>query len=353
MIYENCDPYSLDGPRAIVLGHLGQRKEFSPSAGAACPDHSDGGRWSTQSGDCAHPGSLATDGPIMAPAIFGPSPAGIGKGCASSRPSSQDSGTENRCGGRGDPAHDPFPCDPLEHLQHGQGSRSERSDDPPNLEAAQPQTSSGQDLQTQPRQTLYREALRHCWSVSESAGQVPGFVRGREESNPGPRPNPAGSADEEGSLWDNDPRLQTSWHHHVVCSPPYARRQGHRRLYAPPPPSRIYSVPQDNRRPDALRSRPSSNCGQLQDSQTSPRQILAAATPSFSSSLHAHFQFLAKPGRTLVSRTDQQTDSSWLLPERAGVGRRDQRLRKQSQPEPSGVCLERTRGTHFGQSGQM
>ena len=41
----------------------------------------------------------------------------------------------------------------------------------------------------------------------------------REEPDPGAGPHSAGSANEEGTLRDDDPRLQAPWHHHPVRRP--------------------------------------------------------------------------------------------------------------------------------------
>src|SRR4029077_402069 len=55
------------------------------------------------------------------------------------------------------------------------------------------------------------------------------------EPNPGTRPHPARSADEEGPRWDDDPRLQTPWHNDAVRRPQCARWHRHRPQHAVPP----------------------------------------------------------------------------------------------------------------------
>src|SRR6202023_1685875 len=61
--------------------------------------------------------------------------------------------------------------------------------------------------------------------------------------NPGTRPHPARSADEEGPRWDDDPRLQTPWHNDAVCRPQCARRHRHRPQHAAPPAPGVHPLP--------------------------------------------------------------------------------------------------------------
>jgi len=42
-------------------------------------------------------------------------------------------------------------------------------------------------------------------------------VCGRESAGTGSGPDAARIADEEGTMWDDDPRLQTQWDHLPVC----------------------------------------------------------------------------------------------------------------------------------------
>ena len=57
----------------------------------------------------------------------------------------------------------------------------------------------------------------------------------REEPDPGPRPHPAGSADQPWSRWDDDARLQAPRHHHPVRRAQHPRRHRGRPLHAAPP----------------------------------------------------------------------------------------------------------------------
>src|SRR5712692_5118258 len=291
---------------AVDLGYLGPWKKSPAASGATCANHPYGGRRNIQSGDYPRDGDLSPYGAALAGALLGPSPAGSETGCAPSWPHSKNSGTKNPGCGQSDPAHNASRCDALEYASHGRIPRAQRSDDPSNMEAAQPQASLGQNLQTQPRQALHRETVRCRWPVSESSGQVPGFVRGRKEPNSGPRQDPTRPADEERPLRDHDPRLQTPWHYHLVCGPQYARWQSDRGLYATPSAPRVHSFPQENRWRNPVWACASSDRGQLRYAQAPAREILAQTASSVPSALYPDLEFLVESDRALVPRDHRQ-----------------------------------------------
>ena len=115
------------------------------------------------------------------------------------------------------------------------------------------------------------ETHRRGRALFESAGQSLGLVRRRKKSNPSPRPHATGAPVEEGAVWDDDARLQAQWYDHTICRAQHARWHGDRQLYAPPPPSRVYSIPPDDGRRNSTSTRPPSHRGQLRHPQTSPR----------------------------------------------------------------------------------
>ena len=65
-----------------------------------------------------------------------------------------------------------------------------------------------------------------------------------EEPNPGPRPHPAGIADEAETGRNHDARLQAARHHHTVCRPQHPRRHCHWPQHAASPASGVHPLPQ-------------------------------------------------------------------------------------------------------------
>src|SRR5215471_848012 len=84
------------------------------------------------------------------------------------------------------------------------------------------QAASDAHLQALARSELRRQGRGHRRSLPQPAGQSAGALGRREIANPGARPYPAGTADEEGPLRDDDARLSAPWHHHPVCGAQHA-----------------------------------------------------------------------------------------------------------------------------------
>lgn len=66
--------------------------------------------------------------------------------------------------------------------------------------------------------------------VLESTRSGHRAVRGRKEPDSGTGSDSARVADQEGPLWDHDPRLQASWHHDFIRRPGNIAGKGHRPL---------------------------------------------------------------------------------------------------------------------------
>jgi len=196
---------------------LGSREKFPLAIGTTRPNYSDGSRWNLQPRHSLPLGDFPSYGSTLAAAFFVLPVRRIGKGCTSFWSYPQNFPTENQSGGRSYSADNASPCDALEYTNHGKSSGPQRSNDTSDMEATQPETASGQNLQTQRRQTLCRKVVRRRWIVSESSGQIAGSVRGRKESNPGSGQDPAGSAAKERPMRNDDSRLQTQRHDHLVC----------------------------------------------------------------------------------------------------------------------------------------
>ena len=350
--YENRSAHYIVPRRTFDAGYMGTGKKPPLATGAACTNYSDGCRRHAESRYCSRSGCHQANGPALAATLFGFSTCRTGKGRSSSWSYPPNYPEKNSGSGRSHSAYNPTPCNSLEYPQHGKGPGTQRSHDTANMETAQPQTPFAQNLQTQSRQTLRREALRCCWSLPQSSRQIAGLVRRREESNPSSRPNSARFADEEGPLWNHDARLQTQRHDHFICSPQHARRQGHRRLHAAPSASGVYPFPQENRRRDPGRARPPFDRGQLRHPQASPRKVLAKTASTVPFALYSNVQFLVKPGRALVPQDYRQTYPSGHVPERARIDCCYQKLYRQSQPKSTSVCMDCTCRTDFDQSRQ-
>ena len=350
--YENRSVHNIIPGRTLHARYMGTGKEPSPATGAACSDYSDGCSRYAEPSDCSRSGCQQTYGPALATTLFGVSPCGAGKGRSTSWSYPPNYSPKNSGCSRSHAPYHPTQCNSLEYPKHGKGPGTQRGHDPANMETAQPETSFGQNLQTQSRQTLRREALRCGGSVPQSSRQIVGLVRRRKEPDPSSGPDSAWVTDEEGSLWNHDARLQTQRHDHFICSPQHARRQGNWRLHAAPSTPGIHPFSQKNRRRDPSRTRPAFDHRQLRHPQASPRKVLAQTASTVPFALYSNIQFLVEPDRALVPRDYRQTHPSRYVPECACIDCCYQRLYRQSQPTSPGVCMDRTRRTDSGQSGQ-
>ena len=350
--YENRSAHNIVPRRKVHPGYMGTRKKSPAETGAACTDCSDGCKRDAESRYRSRSGYQQANSPALAATLFGFSAWRAAKGCSSSWSFAQNHPQKDSGSCRSHSAYNPTQCNSLEYPQHGKGPGTQRGHDPADMETAQPQTPFDQNLQTQSRQTLRREALRCCWSLPQSSRQVTGLECRREESNPSARPISAWLTDEERALWNHDARLQTQRHDYFICSPQHARRQGDRRLYAAPSASGVYPFPQENRWRDSGRARPPFDRGQLRYSQTPTCEVLAQTASTVPFALYADIQFLVEPGRALVPRAYRQTHPSGHVPERARIDCCYQRLYRQPQSKSTGVCMECPCRTDFNQSRQ-
>jgi len=92
-------------------------------------------------------------------------------------------------------------------------SGATHSRDPPTRAAPHP------DVQAVERPEVRREAQGRRRPLHQPSRPRRRSLGRREEPNPGPRPHPAGTADEAGARRDDDPRLQTQRHNHPVRRP--------------------------------------------------------------------------------------------------------------------------------------
>ena len=127
-------------------------------------------------------------------------------------------------------------------------------------------------VQAVQRPAVRRQAARHRRALRGSAGACRRSVDRRKEPDPGARSHPARPADEEGSLRHHDARLHQAWHHHTVCRPQRAGRQGHRPLHAAASPSGVHPLPQHGR---------GSRAGRQDSSMPSPTTTPPTSIPRF------------------------------------------------------------------------
>src|ERR1700730_9356193 len=132
--------------------------------------------------------------------------------------------------------------------------------------------------------------------------------------NPGTRPHPAPSADEEGPRWDDDPRLQTPWHNDAVCRPQCARRHRHRPQHAAPPAPGVHPLPQHRRGAGAGANGDPRRRRQLRDPQTSQGTKMAGPASPLDVSLHAYLGVLAQRRRRLLRQTHETAPQAWSVP---------------------------------------
>ena len=163
-----------------------------------------------------------------------------------------------------------------------------------------PETSSGQNIQTQPRQTLSGETLRHRRSLSEPSRQSNGFLCGRKESDSSPGTFTAIAPPAVRCPCKTNSRLLPSWHNNFICRIEYAGWHRDRRLYAAPPAPGVHQVLTDYQRKNSIRFGPAPDCGQLRNSQTPACSKMDKTPPPFSPAFYTHIQFLAEYGGEMV-----------------------------------------------------
>src|ERR1700730_477781 len=162
-----------------------------------------------------------------------------------------------------------------------------------------------------------------------------------EESNPGARPHPARSADEEGPRWDDDPRLQTPWHNDAVCRPQCARRHRHRPQHAAPPAPGVRPLPQHRRGAGAGANGDPRRRRQLRDPQTSQGTKIAGPASPLDVSLHASLGVLAQRRRRLLRQTHETAPQTWSVPVSCRPSGCNQPVRRRNQLRSQTLRLDR------------
>ena len=235
--------------------------------------------------------------------------------CSPSWTFSKDLTGKSYCYCQRHPAYNTSGCNPLEYPQYGQSTGSQQCHCPTHMERTQSKTSSGQNIQTQPRQTISGETLRYCRSLSKPTGESDCLLCRRKKPDSGTRTHSTITSPAARYSRKTNSRLCPARDHNVIRSPKHARWNCNRRLHAPAQTSGIYQVPANYQYKNSARFRSPSDRRQLWSTQT-PTSSAVAKTPSpFSPAFHSYIQFLVEHGRTLVSRDNIKKNSSWLLQE--------------------------------------
>lgn len=158
--------HSIITRRASNIGCLVQQEEFSFPPGSTRPHYLHGRRWRIESGHRQRTTHFTTYGLTVAAAILISSPLRPGERCAPPRTKAEDSSTQNRRGYHCHATQQALQCNPLEYAEYGRGSRSQSVCRYTHLKAAQLKAASCRNIQTQPRQTVQREASRCRRSLS-------------------------------------------------------------------------------------------------------------------------------------------------------------------------------------------
>src|SRR5258707_1221822 len=167
------------------------------------------------------------------------------------------------------------------------------------------------------------------------------YVDPPAHANPGARPHPARSADEEGPRWDDDPRLQTPWHNDAVCRPQCARRHRHRPQHAAPPAPGVHPLPQHRRGAGAGANGDPRRRRQLRDPQTSQGTKMAGPASPLDVSLHAYLGVLAQRRRRLLRQTHETAPQAWSVPVGCRPSGCNQPVRRRNQLRSQTLRLDR------------
>ncbi len=293
---------TIDGRHSC---HMGEGKEFFVETTSTCANCHRGHQRGSQSGHRPGIGDLQADGPAVARAVSGAAVGGTGKGRSASRASPRYPGKEGAGRRRSDAAHQAAGAThwSVRTMAGAQGISRKRSAD---LEAAQSQAPSRQDLQAQPRQALRREAPRCRRPLSQSAGQIPGAVRRREKPNPSPRSHPARLPMKKGrcgTMTHDYKRNGTTTLFAALsmldgkvigdCMPRHRHQEFIRflkKIDAETPAELDLHLIVDN----------------YGDPQASAGEVLAPATSTLPSALHPDVEFLVEPGGAVVPRNHRQ-----------------------------------------------
>src|ERR1700682_290628 len=106
--------------------------------------------------------------------------------------------------------------------------------------------------------------------------------------------HPAGAADEEGPLRDDDPRLQAPRHDNIVRRPRRAGGPGHRPVHGAPSASGIHPLPQQDQPRDPSRAGAAPNRRQLCDAQAPQGPHLARTAQALPFPLHPDIGVMAQ-----------------------------------------------------------
>ena len=325
------------------VGRLVQREEFSFSRGSTRSYCSHGRRWAIESRHCQRVAHLTAYGSTMAAAIFIPSPVGSAERCAPPGSNTENPSTQNRRGCCRHITQQACQRNPLEHPQHGRGPRVKSIHRDAHLETAQPQTPFGRDIQTQQRQTFFRETPRCGRSLFKSSRQSSNLMCRREKSNPGTGTHQTLNAVTSRHCGPSDTRLYPPWDDNFIRGFKHDRWQSHRRLYAPPQASGIHPVPAIDQCQNSNGFGPASYCRQLRDSQTCSREGMAETPSQIPFAFYSNIQFMAQHGRTLVPRNHRQADSPRIVQKCSRADQRHYAISRESQPKSTRFYLERIR----------
>jgi len=316
------------------------RKEFSLASGSTSADHSIGLPGHLQSRDRQTFERLPSNGPIVERTVSGSSVTRPGKRCASAGTTPQNPSPQSYCDRTGDIKHPAPRCDSLEYAQHGEGTRSQSIYGMPHMEAVQSEAPFSQEVQTQPRQTIHREALRYRRLVSEPARQSIGPVRRREEPDSGTRTYSTGTSSAPGHSLTSDTRLSAPWHDDSIRGPEYAGWHGDRALYAPASASGIHPVSATDQYQDADRSGSTPDHRQLWNAQASKSPAVVESPSTVSPSFHADVLLLAEHDRNLVLWYHLQENPPRLLQKCQRTYYRHTKLYRFAQPESENIRLD-------------
>jgi len=327
--------------RASDFERLVQRKEFSFPHGSTRSHCLHGRRWPIESGHRQTATHLPAYGSIMATTVFITSPVGPAKRCAPPRSNTENPSTQNRRGCCRHATQQACQCNPLEHAQHGRGSRIKSIHRDAHLETTQPKTAFDRDIQTQQRQTFFREAPRCGRPLSKPSRQSTNLMCRREKSNPSIRTHKTLNTITPRHCGPTNTRLYTPWNDNFIRGFKHDRWQSHRRLHAPAPTSRIHSVFAIDQCQDSNGFGSTSYCRQLRNSQTCSREGMAETSSQIPFAFYSNIQFVAQHGRTLVPRNHRQANPSRLVQKCSRADQRHYAISRESQPKSTRLYLER------------
>ena len=298
------------------VGRLVQREEFSFSHGSTRSHCLHGCRWTIESRHRQRAAHLTAYGSTMAATVLITSPVGSAERCASPGSNTENPATQNRRGCCRHITQQACQRNPLEHAQHGRGSRIKSVHRDAHLATTQPQAAFDRDIQTQQRQTFFREAPRCGRSLSKPSRQSFDFMCRREKSNPGIGTHKTLNTVTPRHCGPSDTRLHTTRDDNFIRGFKHDRWQSHRRLHAATPTSRIHPVFAIDQCQNPSGSGPASYCRQLRNAQTCSREVMAKTPSQIPFTFYSNIQFVAQHGRTLVPGNHRQTYSPWRSEER-------------------------------------